>query len=105
MRLTINLDEDLYAMARNHAIATKTSLSKAVGDLLRRRAGGSGAGSPTVTACLRKHGTHPLSGFPVSDGDKHQLTEAEIRRAIDDDLVRPLEIMGVQAKEIEGLLR
>ncbi len=37
MRLTINLDEDLYEMARSHAIATKTSLSRAVGDLLRRQ--------------------------------------------------------------------
>lgn len=37
MRLTINLDDELYAMARSHAIATKTSISKAVGDLLRRR--------------------------------------------------------------------
>lgn len=25
IRLTINLDDDLYAMARSHAIATKTS--------------------------------------------------------------------------------
>lgn len=33
MRLTINLDEDLYAMARAHAIASKTSISKAIADL------------------------------------------------------------------------
>lgn len=40
MRLTINLDDDLYAMARSHAFATKTSISKAVGDLLRRKTSG-----------------------------------------------------------------
>jgi len=37
MRLTINLDDDLYATAHSHAIAAETLLSKAVEGLLRRR--------------------------------------------------------------------
>jgi|GEM_PF-3950296 len=38
-RLTITLDDELYAMARAHAIASKTSLSKAMADLLMNRHG------------------------------------------------------------------
>lgn len=104
VRLTINLDDDIYAMARSHAIATKTSISKAVGDLLRRRTAGN---------------IHPVSGFPVSDPNFHidpetllpvvkgsgTLTEAQIRRAMDDDLVRPLQIMGYSDEQIEEMLK
>ncbi len=104
MRLTINLDDDLYAMARSHAIATKTSISKAVGDLLRRKASGN---------------VHPNSGFPVSDSNFHvdpvtllpvvkgsgPLTNEQVQRMIDDDLVRPLQIMGHSDEEIEEMLK
>jgi molybdopterin biosynthesis enzyme len=85
MRLTINLDDDLYAMARSHAIATKTSISKAVGDLLRRR---------TLAAT-------PLPRFPVSQSEGRSITSEDTRRAMDDDLVNPLEIMGLTPTEIE----
>jgi len=104
MRLTINLDDDLYAMARSHAIATKTSISKAVGDLLRRKI--------NTTA-------HPESGFPVSGSNFHvdpvtllpvvkgsgSLTNEQVQRMIDDDLVRPLQIMGYSDEEIEEMLK
>ena len=105
MRLTINLDDDLYAMARSHSIATKTSISKAVGDLLRRKTSAS---------------VHPESGFPVSESDSPKidpstllpvvkgngsLTERQIQRSIDDDLVRPLQIMGYSDDEIEEMLK
>ncbi len=95
MRLTINLDDDLYAMARSHAIETKTSISKAVGDLLRRRT--SAATPPTF-------GIHPLSGFPVSQGTGRKLTEKEIQRMMDDEDVRVMEIMGLSPQEIEEAL-
>jgi hypothetical protein len=105
MRLTINLDDDLYAMVRSHAIATKTSISKAVGDLLRRRTAGnippasaggvSGSGYPEVD---------PVTLLPVVRGSR-TLTEAEIRRAMDDDLVRPLQIMGYSDDQIEEMLK
>ncbi len=90
-------------MARTHAVATHTSLSKAVGDLLRCRVGG--VGQPTHPLGKRLSGVHPLSGFPVSEESERKLTGAEIRRAMDDDLVRPLEIMGLAAEEIEEALR
>ncbi len=96
MRLTINLDDDLYAMARSHAIATKTSISKAVGDLLRRKT--------EVPAAPTTPGIHPLSGFPVSQGTGRKLTEKEIQRAMDDDDVRILELMGLSPQEIQESL-
>jgi hypothetical protein len=99
MRLTINLDDDLYAMARSHAIATKTSISKAVGDLLRRRA------LPTPASPHSEPGIHPLSGFPVSQSDGRPITDTDIRRAMDDDLVRPMEIMDLLPGEIEEALK
>lgn len=37
MLLTINLVADPYALARSHVIASKTSISKAVTNLLRRK--------------------------------------------------------------------
>lgn len=103
MRLTINLDDDLYAMARSHAIATKTSISKAVGDLLRRKT------TPN---------THTASGFPLSNSNFHvdpdtllpvvkgsgSLTNEMVQRMIDDDLVRPLQIMGYSDDQIEEML-
>lgn len=105
MRLTINLDDDLYAMARSHAIATKTSISKAVGDLLRRRTAGS---------------IHPVSGFPVSVSSppeidpvtllpiirmNKRITAEDVRRADDEDLVRPLQLAGYSDEEIEEMLK
>jgi len=105
MRLTINLDDDLYAMARSHSIATKTSISKAVGDLLRRKT------TPNV---------HPVSGFPVSTSNSpdidpvtllpiihttKRITAEDVRRADDEDLVRPLQNMGYSDAEIEEMLK
>lgn len=104
MRLTINLDDDLYAMARSHSISTKTSISKAVGDLLRRKTLENG---------------HPASEFPVSDSNFHvdpvtllpvvrgsgPLPNQQVLRMIDDDLVRPLQIMGYSDERIEEMLK
>lgn len=94
MCLIINLEDDLYGMARSHAIATKTYISKAVGDLLRQRTAAN---------------THPVSEFSVSESNFHidperllpvvkgsgTRIEAQISRAMDDDHVRPLQIMGL----------
>lgn len=105
MRLTINLDDDLYAMARSHAIATKTSISKAVGDLLRRK---------------MATNIHPVSGFPVSVSNhpeidpvtllpiirmNKRITAEDVRRADDEDLVRPLQLAGYSDEEIEEMLK
>lgn len=99
MRLTINLDDDLYAMARSHAIATKTSISKAVGDLLRRN------NSPRPPARPSAANVHPVSGFPVSVSGSRPITDEDIRRSMDDDLVRHLEIAGYSDEEIEEMLK
>lgn len=99
MRLTINLDDDLYAMARSHAIATKTSISKAVGDLLRRRTLAASALSSSSP------GIHPLSGFPVSQSEGRPITGEDTRRAMDEDLVRPLQMMGLSPDEVEEALK
>lgn len=93
VRLTINLDDELYAMARSHAIATKTSLSKPVGDLLRRR---TEVPTSEVHSCR-----HSLSGFPVTQGKGYPLTVAEIQNAMGDDLARPMEILRRSPGEIE----
>jgi len=102
MRLTINLDDDLYAMARSHAIATKTSISKAVGDLLRRN---STQPSRTFPLFPESSNIHPESGFPVSVSGSRQITEEDIRRAMVDDLVSPLEIAGYTSEQIEEMLK
>jgi hypothetical protein len=102
MRLTINLDDDLYAMARTHAILKKTSLSKAVGDLLRRRqAAPLGADAPNDGT--KKPHIHPQTGFPIIELDPG-VTMEDIRRAQDDDDVRHLEMMGLNPGEIERTL-
>ena len=98
MRLTINLDDDLYAMARSHAIATKTSISKAVGDLLRRKA--AAAEAPQTSSSY----FDPVLGILVSRSER-PLTEEDIRRGIDDEDVRTLEIMGLSPEEIEEALK
>lgn len=98
MRLTINLDDDLYAMARSHAIATKTSISKAVGDLLRRRT--EVPPSPQTPSSY----FDPVLGFLVSRSER-PLTEEDIRRGMDDEDVRAMEIMGLSPEEIEAALK
>ena len=90
MRLTINLDDELYAMARSHAIATKTSISKAIADLLKR----------TTRAAVAPQGTgdelnyyDPILGIQVSRCDR-PLTEQDIQNALDDEDLRHLETAG-----------
>lgn len=81
MRLTINLDDDLYAMARSHATATRMSLSKAVADLLRRRMGGvSEAASEKESASY----FDPLLGIKVSRSGR-ALSHEELNRALAED--------------------
>jgi len=85
-RLTISLDDDLHAMVRAHAVANDLSLSKAIGDLLRRRLAIPDASSPRLEeeAGPSSH-THPISGFPVSEGDGRTITGDDVRRAEEDD--------------------
>lgn len=98
-RLTITLDEEVYAMARSHAIATKTSLSKAIADLMRQRRS-SPAYSAEPGSCR-----HPVSGFPVSCGDGRTLSNLEVARGGDEDLICPMESLGLSTAEIEKALK
>lgn len=102
-RLTITLDDDLYAMARAHAVSTKTSLSKAIGNLLRQR---HPVLPPSAAAAVepQQPQLHPLSGFPIVQGSGRPLTMEDIQRAIDDEDVRHMEIMGLSPEEIERAL-
>lgn len=98
-RLTITLPDDLYAMARAHAVASHTSLSKAIADLMRRR-------PPSGSAAEVAHGrstdpeVHPVSGFPIVKGDGRPITSEDVRRAEDDEDIRHLELMGLSPGEI-----
>jgi hypothetical protein len=96
VRLTINLDEDLYAMARAHAIASKTSISKAISDLLRRRTASNRP--PLIPGGNDFVSLHPLSGFPVIVGDRAPVTDRDIRQAEEEDDLR----IGPAAPESKG---
>lgn len=105
MRLPIYLDDDLYAMVHSHAIATKTSISKAVGDLLRRRtvgsippvsAGGiSGLGYPEID---------PVTLLPIIRMAK-KITSEDVKRADDEDIIRTLQLAGYSDEKIEEMLK
>ena len=90
MPLTINLDDDLYAMARSHAIATRTSLSKAVGDLLRRKAAG-GVAPQTHGNAARYF--DPVLGIQVSRSGRPILQD-DVKQALADEDLAGLQLAG-----------
>jgi len=89
MRLTINLDEDLYALARSHAIASKTSISKAVGNLLRRRIA---AHSPAHDGPLPDFSVDSVTLLPIVRGAGTLITNEDVQYALDDEDRRQLEM-------------
>ncbi|MCX6866567.1 MAG: hypothetical protein NTV46_10200 [Verrucomicrobia bacterium] len=91
MRLTINLDDDLYAMARSHAIATKISISKAVGNLLRRRIG---TAAPSSEDSATDFSIHPVTLLPVVRGAGTVICDADVQRALADEDLRHFEPTG-----------
>lgn len=101
-RLTITLDDDLYAMARAHAVAMKTSISKAIGDLMRRNT--SQGGNSHSPEPAKEFHIDPVTLLPVVPGHGHPITMEDIQRSIDDEDVRHLEIMGLTPEEIERSL-
>jgi len=81
MRLTINLDEDLYRMAKSFAIAQDCSISAAVNQLLRRLNEDPGH---SVTGTKNQPSLSSVTGFPVvecksviDDADVYQMEESE----------------------------
>lgn len=98
-RLTITLPDDLYAMARAHAVATRKSLSKAIADLMRVRLRAEPPlGIPTPDAPFPD--LHPRSGFPIVAGDGRPITSESVRRAEDDEDIRHLELMELSSDQI-----
>lgn len=98
-RLTITLPDDLYAMARAHAVANRKSLSKAIADLMQGRLRAEPpAGIPTPDAPVPD--LHPRSGFPIVADDGRPITSEDVRRAEDDEDIRHLEMMGLSPDQI-----
>jgi len=100
MRLTINLDDELYAMARAHAVRERISLSKAISSLLRRQDFES---SPAKGR--KKPGLHPRSGFPVVAAGGRKLKPEEIRQALDDEDIGSLQALGLKPAEIKRRMK
>ena len=101
-RLTITLDDDLYAMARAYAVANRKSISKAIGDLLRQ-----GRGAPALPSMAHPETAFqidPVTQLPVVRGRAERITMEDVRRAEDDEDIRHLEIMGLSPEEIERSL-
>jgi hypothetical protein len=78
MRLTINLDDDLYALGKGLAQAEDISISQAINRLVRR------AAEPARAGRVRRH---PVSGLVVSKG-RRLITAADVRKAEEEDDAR-----------------
>ena len=100
-RLTITLPDDLYAMARAHAVANRKSISKAIIDLLRQ---GRGLSPATPATSSTSFHLDPVTQLPVVPGRTGRMTMEDVRRAEDDEDVRHLEIMGLGPEQIERSL-
>ena len=90
MRLTINLDDELYAMARSHAIATRTSLSKAVGDLLRRKSPPGAVPPPEGSSTSY---FDPVLGIQVSRSGR-SISHDDVKQALADEDSAALQLAG-----------
>ena len=77
MRLTINLDDDLYAIGKGLAQAEDISVSQAINRLLRRSA----EANPRPARSKR----NSLSGLRVSRG-RRLITAADVRAVEQDEL-------------------
>ena len=76
MRLSIRLDDDVYAVALALARSEHISLGKAINELARR-----GLNRPASKPSSRKHRT---TNFPVSAG-KRLITNEDVYRIESDD--------------------
>ena len=102
-RLAITLPDDLYAMARAYAVANRKSISRAIGELLRQGRE-SGPASGTAPSSRGAALLHPVSGFPIVEGDGRSFDSESVRAMEDDEDIRHLEMMGLSREEIERSL-
>jgi len=96
-RLTISLDDDLYAMARAHALANRKSISKAIADLMRATPYSLSSPSPLLAASFS---IDPVTQLPVVRGKAGKISLDDIRHAQEDEDLRYLEGMGAPAGTI-----
>ncbi len=89
-RITISLDDELYAMARGHAAATHMSVSKAINDLLRRKVGPVSREDGEQGSAAR---ISSVTGLRVSRGEG-RVTLEDVQRAVDDEDAPFLERAG-----------
>lgn len=93
-RLTISLDDDLYAMARAYALANRKSISKAIGDLMRPNP--NSVSSPCALPAA-SFSIDPVTQLPVVRGKAGKISMDDILHARDDEDLRYLEDMGTPA--------
>jgi len=101
-RLTITLDDDIYAVARSHAIATKTSISKAIADLITRR-------NPNLIESIPVTTDDPDQFFDPELGilltrSRGPITNEDVQRCEDDEDIHILEAMGLTPEQIRQSL-
>ncbi len=78
-------------MVRSHAIATRTSLSKAVGDLLRRKANPAGAVPPPDGNATSYF--DPVLGIQVSRSGR-SISQEDVKQALADEDLAALQLAG-----------
>ncbi len=76
MRTTIDLPDDLLAIARSLARGHKQTLSEAVAELMRR-----GIDPPKPAVLTRS----PISGFPVLQTNGRTITNEDVRAMEDEE--------------------
>jgi Arc/MetJ family transcription regulator len=79
MRTTIDLPDDLHAIAGQLAQIQRTSLSAVVADLMRR------ALMPQIDASAGKITADPATGFPTLRSGSGPITPDMVRQSQDDD--------------------
>ena len=91
-RITISLEDDLYRVAKAYAISEDISLSKAITRLLRRGVEG---GRPAENRAGEEAGPYSYidqrTGILVTQVGR-EITEEEVRKAMDDEDERHIEI-------------
>ena len=79
MRLTVNLDEDLYQIARTQAFAERVSISHAVNSILRRALDTGHPADPPSGRSPKSVEPRGRRGFPVSRGTR-RITAEDVER-------------------------
>ena len=96
-RLTISLDDELYAMDRAYALVNRKSISKAIGDLVRPKPNSDSSPSALSAASFS---IDPVTQLPVVRWKAGKISMDDILHAQEDEDLRYLEGMGTPAGSI-----